>query len=560
MKPAEYKILIALMIIGGLIITNGCGGSGSGTGSGSSGGGVSGGVTITNEVSAPSEMGVGDIMMLQYSTGETAEFDFEGVEDGSSYYVAVGSLDYDFGSHSVSVMNNAPPLGSYKSAVVAGGVEEIGDDWENWSVSDAFDQHLRNVEAELAADYNLQVAEGDNFYSGAKAAMVEKSASVGDTESFRVLNSLSSLSSYKTVTGRVKCVEENVIIYLDTEVESTNPADITDSDIESLCTEFNDQAALEESWFGAASDVNSDGKVAALLTPQVNRLGSMGGGIITGFFLASDLYSRSGSNAISNEREIVYTLVPDSSGVYGLTIPKSFAIENLLTAVLPHEFQHAISYNQHVFLGEGTTEDNWLNEGMSHLAEDLVGYGQENYSRAEIFLDSPTSYALVNSGSPGLGERGEAYLFMRFLYEQSSDKTGFLWGLYHNNTGGVANLEAAYNGSESNFDQFGEFFMRWMAALAMTDRGLSVDDRYVYDTRVYNSDTERWEGVCLVCDSEDGRGTVMNGPAMSTYSGVSSFSIYSSGVKFFDVASAPATMTFTSSSSGTFGVVLIRKE
>lgn len=554
MKPSTKKLLITLVVGAGLIFTYACG-SDSSRGSGSAGGGSGStdGVTITNEVADPASMSAGDIIMLQFSSSDPAELDFSGVASTSKYYLAVGSLSYNYSSSTVSVSSS-------ESAIRSRDVSEdiLEEDWNSWTVQDAFNQRLMDVGMMMALDPDAEIA-GSSEGVGVKASVSPK-AVVGDTEEFRVLNSLSSMSSYRTVTGRIRCVEDNVVVYVDTEVESTNPGDLDSDDINMLCEDFNDQVTLEREWFGMESDVDGDGKVHALATPQVNRLGSMGGGIITGFFLSSDLYTRTVSNSISNEREIVYTLVPDSAGVYGTTLPESFTVDNLLTAVLPHELQHAISYNMHVFEGEGSPESNWLNEGMSHLTEDLVGFGQENYSRADIFLDSPSSYMLVSSGSPGLGERGGAYLFMRFLYEQHPNPTEFLWGLFHNDASGVANLEAAYDGSSAGFDQFGEFFMRWMTAVTMTNRGLSADTRYVYDPRTWNSSTDRWQGICLVCDADDGRGTTMNGPSMQTYTGAHTFSVYASSARYYNISSPPDEINFTTSSSGTFGAVLIRRE
>lgn len=558
MKPIESKCLKLALVFTGLFFTINCGFDKPSVSEMTQGSGNTGGVTITNEVSSPAEMGVGDIMMLKFSSGSPANFDFSGVEDSSKYYLAIGSLNYGYGSRTLTMSDSLSFLGS-KGLAEASFEESV--EWESWTLNDAFQQRLRDIELALSLDPDIQMADKKGMELGFKEVVVDADVSVGDTEEFRVLNSLTSLRSYATVTGRARCVEENVIIYVDTEVESTNPDDLTDADISRLCGDFNKQVVLMRRWFGEESDVNGDGKVAALLTPQVNRLGTMGGGIITGFFLASDLYARSSSNAISNEREIIYALVPNSRGHYGsITLSKEFTIENLLTAVLPHEFQHVISYNRHVFEGEGTPEHNWLNEGLSHLTEDLVGYGQENYSRSNIYLKSPPSYQVAGSGSPGLGERGAAYLFMRFLYEQHPDPEMFLWRLYHSNAAGVANVEVAFDGTAENFDQFGEFFMRWMAAVAMTNRGLSADPRYVYKPRTYNSDTNRWQGICLICNAEDGRGTQMGGPAMTVYDGGTALTMYSSAARFYDIENVPDEINFSTLSDGTFGAVLIRRE
>lgn len=554
MKPSLKKMLISVVVVAGLFSTYGCGGDKTNASEYSLDTGKRGGVTISNDVGSPSEMGVGDIMMVQFSSLENATLDFSGVDESSGYYLVVGSLDYGTGLRHIQIDSDVSSVDAKNAAEAS--YEE--SEWKQWTYEDAFYQRLHDVELAMSLDPEFEVASAGGGLD--EKAIVDAAVSVGDTEEFRVLNSLSTLSSYSTVTARARCVADNVIVYVDTEVERKNPTDVTDTDVADLCEEFNNQVATERQWFGEESDVNGDGRIAALITPQVNRLGAMGGGIITGFFLASDLFNRSGGNAISNQREIVHIMTADSRGDYGTVIPRAFAWSNLMYAVLPHEVQHVISYNRHVFEGEGTPEQNWLNEGLSHLVEDLLGRGHENYSRSAIFLSNPSYYPLAASGSPDLGERGASYLFMRYLYEQHADPTGFLWALFHNNLNGVGNIEEAFAGTEEDFDQFGEFFMRWMVALAMTDRGISEDSRYVYRERVRNAGTGNYQGTCMLCDAEDNRGTLMTGPSMETYSGGDMVSLYPSTMKFYEIQTPPATIAFDGISSGSFGAALVRAE
>jgi len=559
MKPTKNNIAKLFMFLVGLIITSSCGSDTSSVSSdyyGIGSGGSEGGVTITNEVTSPKDMKVGDVMMLEFAYGEPAEINFEGTEPDSAYYLAIAELDTWGGLRSVAFGDEDLPVPAMDSVDGAVSGKAYDSEAVALDLDERFQEILRENERRIASDSRFARQDVDGGL-GFKAAAVTPSISVGDTREFRVLNSLTNMGSYTTVTARARCVEKDVVIYVDTEVEGDKDL-LTDEDIARLCNEFESAVSSIQGWFGEASDVDGDGKVSALLTPQVNRLGAMGGGIITGFFLASDLYPRSSSNQVSNEMEIVYALVPNPDGKYGsVTIPKDFAIENFLTAVLPHEFQHVVSYNQHVLKGGGNPEENWLNEGLSHLTEDLVGYGQENYSRANIFLRDPLSYPLVGSSSANLGRRGAAYLFLRFLYEQAEDKDAFLWGLYHSGKTGVENIEAAFAGSVENFDQFGEFLMRWAAALVISGRGISVDPRYTYRPRTWNDETKRWQGICLICDAEDGRGTLMTGPAIYEYSG-SPVSLYPSGIGFYNISSPSTSISLNPSSSGSFGAVLVR--
>lgn len=503
--------------------------------------------SVTNTASNPAEMSVGDVYSVVFSSQDKGVIDFSGTDPSAQFILAVAALDTNAASRVVQLSDESAPLADVAAPDAA--------PWKEYSAKDALDQQLRGAEMMLSVDANAERVHSNTSFSIGKAATAAPTvATVGSVESFKVLGGLSSLASYKSVRATAKCVGENVIFYVDTQVEANNRDDLTDADVQRLCASFDATAAREFEIFGEPSDVNGDGHITVLMTPQVNRLGAMGGGIITGFFFANDLYVSSNSN----QREIIYVLVPDSEGIYGATIPKDFAMGNLLPAVLPHELQHAINYNQHVFVNEGSPEENWLNEALSHFSEDIMGVGQENPSRVEVYLDDPSSSGPFTSGSPGLAERGASYLFLRYLYEQAADPRQFLWDLLHSDTTGVENLEAAFAGTSEDFDQLSEFLLRWYATLVMSSYNLSSDPRFSYKARSWNADSSHWEGICLKCDAEDGRETVLGGIGLSPYYGVSQLYLEPTAAKFHQINSFPQELTISSGSAGSYGAVLVR--
>ncbi len=510
-------------------------------------GGSNNPTTVTNTVSSPAEMQIGDVYTVVFDGESKAEISFDGVDSASQFVLAVTALDTAASTRTVQMTDeNASSDAMANVATTA--------DWKGWSAHEALDQQLRAAELTLAVDPELSVARPTTYAAGAMKAMFSASSSVpqvGDIEYFSVLGGLSSLSTYKSVSAEVKCVGNNIIFYVDSETDT-----LSNSDIQSLCDEFDTTVDEEYSIFGEPSDVNSDGHIAVLMTPQVNRLGAMGGGIITGFFFANDLYS----SANSNQREIIYTMVPDPSGKFGTKIPKDFAMDNLLPAVLPHELQHAINYNLKVFENEIASEENWLNEALSHFSEDRLGYGMENPSRVEVFLSNPSYYGVASAGSPSLAERGAAYLFLRYLYEQADDGDQFIWDLMHSEYAGVENVEMAFNGKDESFDQFSEFMIRWTTAMIMTSFNISTDERFAYAERVQDEQTGNWKGVCLTCDPDDGRGTLLNGVALSTYFGVSQIQVDQTASKFYKIASFPSNIKLDAKQSGTYGATLVRYE
>lgn len=504
----------------------------------------SGGVELTNEYSSPSELGVGDIMYVNFDDSGTATVDFSGVASSAKFVLVLGSASEGGASTTIGISSDL-------SAVVEKDVSaEIPADAED-SPDEILSAWLR------AAEYDLAATEPPPEESAGpvKAMSAVKAVGIGDQESFRVLSNLSSTTIYTIIDATVRCVASSVVFYVDNDSRITSDI-LSSDDIQTLCNEFDGVVSREQQLLGNVSDVNGDGKVAILMTPQINKLGSMGGGIITGFFWAGDLYAQSGSNPVSNFREMIYTMIPDPNGIFGTVVTKAFALDNLLPAVLPHELQHAISYNQHVFVKGTPPEQNWLNEGMSHLTEDLMGYGEENPSRYALYLSNPSNAGVVTLGQPNLYERGASYLFLRYLYEQASSGDDFVRNIETSGLTGVDNVEASFDGP-AGFSKFHEFLARWTAALAMTDQGISMDSRYIYHARVKNSDTGHWEGVCLSCDAEDGRGTVLSGVAKSTYYGSSSSTIAASGAKFYDIQSVPTHISLNgSASAGDFGVLI----
>ncbi len=484
------------------------------------------GSSDTDVADSVSAMDIGDIYYITFDSNGNASIDFDGGSPSAEYTLIVQSTNSSSSAVSIASAN-------------------ISKD-----AAQGFDSILRQREMKLAE--NLAPAEPP------KSSMLSKSISkaVGDTAYFKVLSSIASSTSYTTVTGTARCVEDHVIVYVDNAVSEDN---LSDSDIETLCSQFEYGSAIEEEIFGAPSDVNDDGHVVILITPAVNALGASGGGIITGYFYAADLFESSGSNPTSNEMEIIYILAPDPEGEDGTAITKEFAMSNLMPAVVPHELQHAISYNQHAFINDSSSEDNWLNEALSHFAEDLVGFGQENPSRIEVFFEGTESVSLIPGSSPDLAERGAEYLFIRYLYERASDQNAFLASLVNTTNTGKNNIVAAFGGADSSFDEWSEFMRRWAIAMALTDTGISSTAQYQLNAPTWNSTTSHWQGICLICDAEDGRGTILYGPNVTEISGPSITLLLSgTATAFYSISSPPSTISLSGSSLAGLQGALIR--
>ncbi len=381
--------------------------------------------------------------------------------------------------------------------------------------SDAEDGPAGQMHDYLRAVENI-VSESGEFEevgtSSSAALASDTPPAVGDTRTFNVISTMNSITTYKEVPGELRYASDNLYVYVDEE----NRDDISDADLQKLAYSFEGVALpRERSLFGHESDINLDGHISILMTCTVNRMATSGG-LVTGFFFPGDLYQRSAVNPASNAQEIFYTLVPDPDGKCGTPVTADFAVNNILPGVLAHEYQHMNSFQQHVFKNKGSTEEPWLNECLSHFSEDLTGFGHENPSRVKLFLSQPSRTPVISAGAPTLPERGACYTFLRYLYEQSPDGDAFISALYSSPLTGVANLEAAYNGDDPDFDEFPEFVSRWSLALSLSETGATPDSRYNFEERAVDVQTGNLTGLCVRCDAQDGRGTVLDGPVTTT--------------------------------------------
>jgi hypothetical protein len=314
----------------------------------------------------------------------------------------------------------SPLLSSFKPALTA----------------EQFHMMLRQRERATASDPRAVL-----FRSTAKAPSLAVAAApqVGDQKNFFVCRNTTCDQPFVTVTATAQQVSGNLAIFVDnasTVTQLYTPADLTN--IGQLFDNY--LYPIDTTNYGRESDIDGNGVVQVLLTPQINKLsGSCNTtkSVILGYFFSVDLEP---SQAGSNNGEVFYSIVPDP-GNTACTITKSFAEDNLGPTFI-HEFQHMISYNRHVLLngGAGQAEDTWLNEGLSHYAEELGGrlipdnqnpllqpnentLGQfvfSDYDNAYSYLINPEATALIESDqSTGLlAERGANWLMVKWLANQ----------------------------------------------------------------------------------------------------------------------------------------------
>ena len=190
--------------------------------------------------------------------------------------------------------------------------------------------------------------------------------------------------------------------------------------------------------------------------PRFHALHLLGppGAFELGYFSDEDEYPRA-LFVDSNEREMIY-----------LNMSQLAVGEPLYDGTLVHEIQHLIQWNL------DANEETWLNEGLSQVAETLVGldtvapeaYLEQPYIRLGGWSDEEPDVYAHYAGS---------YLYALYLWEQAGDAA--LRELARHPANGLAAVRAVLAGYRPDLT-LEQFSGDWAAALYLDET--SADPRY----------------------------------------------------------------------------------
>ena len=307
---------------------------------------------------------------------------------------------------------------------------------------------------------------------------------MGSQRTFKVCARLN-CSVFDNVTATVRALKSNLAIYVD---NAAPPGGLDSTALDTLATNFETRLyPTDTAAFGRESDIDANSVVMVLMTPTVNKLVSkaecdrQGGAFVAGFFFGLDLDPAFRTDSRSNKGEVFYSIVADPTGTLSCS-HSTTSVQRLVPVTFVHEFQHMISFNQHVLIRGGDAEVLWLNEGFSHYAEELGGRtyasGSPEFSRFTIgdlynayhYLDSTDKHFLLpTSGIGSLAERGAAWLFVRYLVDQyAGDTTVASWNAFTRQAVGTADTGAA-NIANRTADTFTNIVSRWALANWVSD-------------------------------------------------------------------------------------------
>ncbi|MFW6192033.1 MAG: hypothetical protein ACOC83_00990 [Gemmatimonadota bacterium] len=333
-----------------------------------------------------------------------------------------------------------------------------------------------------------------------------------------------SLAEADTITGVVRAVGEKTAIVEDTLVDPEASAAMNYDDL----IEVYDADVLDAlgAYFADPTDIDGNGRVLVVFTPTVNELTEEGADArVVGFFLPTDLAdsgdpdkdgtTTNGVCEAGNEAELVYLLAPDIDGDFGDPVFPDTARRNGL-GVSAHELYHLVSTGYRLIEAGGQVsqlEDTWLDEGLAHVAEEIVGFRRvglgtrdnhgivdvadteakveafnnfhiANFSRLRQFMRDPSgTNALSTSdvdGGESLKMRGFGWIFLRWLADQEApDGSGFLSGSAEDEffrslaQGGPSLLTGIENIESATGKSWEQLIAEFAAALQLDDDGVA---------------------------------------------------------------------------------------
>lgn len=267
--------------------------------------------------------------------------------------------------------------------------------------------------------------------------------------------------------------------------------------------------ALAVQNFGAPTDTDGDGRVTILFTPGVNVVPAPPGAIIGGLFAARDLFPIAQCVA-SNEGEMFYMPVPDPNSTLNGNYKVKADVARGNLGVLVHEFQHLINAGRRLYVNSASGfEEVWLDEGLAHIAEELLYYrisGNSPRSNIDLALvqstqaqrDAANNYQLQNflrlmtymeapeSNSPFgqtdlLEMRGAIWQLLRYSADKQGGTEQSTWfALVNSTTSGQANFNAVFGNIITNTRD-------WAVAQFADDAGLGVTANYTHPSWNYRS-------------------------------------------------------------------------
>jgi hypothetical protein len=315
---------------------------------------------------------------------------------------------------------------------------------------------------------------------GMSRSMVVADPQVGEVYTINV--GLDACSPLANRSGRVVAIGTQSVVVSDTQ----NPTGgFSTADYQRFAARFDTLVyPLSVENFGAPADIDGNKKIVLFFTTAVNALTpSNSESYVAGFFFDRDLFPILDTPELqgcegSNYSELFYLLAPDPTGSVNGNVRRTGFVDSVTTSVIAHEFQHLINSSRRLYVTQGVEqfEETWLNEGLSHIAEELLFLHEagltarrnldsiavrsteririsfnmnmsSNAARYRQYLEAPSENSPFRDDD-SLETRGATWNLLRYLADRKaggSTSDAPTWQALVNTTKtGVANLRAVF--------------------------------------------------------------------------------------------------------------------
>ena len=374
--------------------------------------------------------------------------EFPDFDSGATYELVVSTMSRRLGFNPMELRITptgefvAPDLANVESTAVIPPILDSGTEAAWRAGQSAMDAKLRRIEEPILPQILMT--------ANSAAGGLYQVPVVGQRESydFSCVSARDYPNAPGSTQGIVRHVSDRAVIVEDVEAVLSLSA----QEYAEIGAAFDDVIYdTDVAYFGEPADIDGNGgRVILLYTAGVNRLSDdYSESFIAGFTCPLDLGSSSGNRA-----EMFYLMVPDPEGEFTSAAGDGISgqqVRRITDNTVAHEFQHLINAQR----GNGGAQDVWLNEGLSHLAEEVVGHAVNGFepgtalgpdqllqdrARLDVFnkyylnnwfnlsqyLQAPAdTAALLNASDPldfnTFRMRGASWSFLRYLLDRFED-------------------------------------------------------------------------------------------------------------------------------------------
>ena len=298
-------------------------------------------------------------------------FQFNEAAGTETYLIGVQSTTEVVTSRTPVTVTATIPAGAMASAPVASlrsaPRPQVSLDPRSSKLVEAMRRH-RAAEAQMLQRgiENYRPPQRSVFRAAGSTARIPGSLQVGDQVPIRVADDDFGSCGFTEITTTVRAVTARAV-WLD---DLANPSGgLTPADIQTFADQYeNTLLDVGIANFGALSDLDGNGKVAVVITQEVNRRP----GFVAGFVIISD-YGTRANCAASNEGEIIYMLAGDSADIFGDGFTTDFA-RDFVPIVAAHETVHVLQLGRRAEAMRPDLQTIWELEGQATLGEELGGH------------------------------------------------------------------------------------------------------------------------------------------------------------------------------------------